>query len=285
MLVRWMVHNWMRSAAESAVRDGIQRTMDASDDIEVASTEALTQCRIAVVCASPLEATGLVDLMGDVITTRCATFIEHVGLIDDVPVVIVESSDQAEQIQQAVEDVIAMYPVDWVIAAGFATGLADGIGRDDIIMPQTLVAADHAQINVGFSISEDVLGRTRGLHTGKLASVAEVIRDEEGRRATAAEFGAIAADMESYWIAKSCQALKKRLMVVRVVSEAVGDKLPELVENVLNQDSTAGKLGAATRAVFSKLSNVKEMWKLKSGAYQASDRLAKYLVGVIAQLR
>ncbi len=284
MLVRWMVHNWMRSAAETAVRDGIQRTMDASDDVESVSAEALTQCRVAVICASPLEATGLVDLMGDVITTRCATFIEHVGLMDDVPIVIVESNNQAEQIQQAVEDVIAMYPIEWVIAAGFATGLADGIGRDDIIMPQMLVASDHPQINVGFSISQDVVSRTRGLHTGMLASVAEVIRNEEGRRATATEFDAIAADMESYWIAQTCQALKKRLMVVRVVSEAVDDKLPELVENVLNQDSTAGKLGAATRAVFSKLSNVKEMWKLKSGAYKASDRLAKYLKGVIAQL-
>ena len=59
MLVRWMVHNWMRSAAETAVRDGIQRTMDASDDVESVSAEALTQCRVAVICASPLEATGV----------------------------------------------------------------------------------------------------------------------------------------------------------------------------------------------------------------------------------
>lgn len=284
MLVRWMVHNWMRSAAETAVRDGIQRTMDAPDAVEEASAAALTQCRIAVICASPLEATGLVDLMGDVITTRCATFIEHVGVVAGVPVVIVESVEQSNQITQAVEDVVAMYPIDWIISAGFATGLVDGVGYHDIVMPQVLTAKDQSQINVGFSISDEVVRRTPGLHTGKLASVDTVIRNEEERRATGSDYDAVAADMESYWIAKTCQSLKKRLMVVRVISEAVDDELPDLVENVLNQESTAGKLGAATRAVFSKLSNVKEMWKLKSGAYKASDRLAKYLTGVISQL-
>ena len=68
---------------------------------------------------------------------------------------------------------------------------------------------------------------------------------------------------------------------VKSVSRA---KKAELIEKILEQQSLAQKLGAATGAVFRRPSSVKDMWNLRERALVASDRLAKFLTQLIPQI-
>jgi adenosylhomocysteine nucleosidase len=100
----------------------------------------------------------------------------------------------------------------------------------------------------------------------------------------AAEFGAIACDMETMAVAQVCRRRHVRFLAVRVISDGLDDRLPPEMERMLDQRSLAGKLGAATRAIFQRPGSVKDMWRLQETARRASDRLANFLAGVIPQL-
>ena len=73
-------------------------------------------------------------------------------------------------------------------------------------------------------------------------------------------------------------------MSVRIITDTVDEELPKEIERMLDQKSLAAKLGAAAGAIWKHPSTVKDMWQLKEESLRASDRLARFLVGVVANL-
>jgi len=90
--------------------------------------------------------------------------------------------------------------------------------------------------------------------------------------------------MESFAVVEACRRLSVPCLAIRIISDAVDDELPPEVEHLLKQRSLAGKIGAAAGAVMKRLGAAKDLWKLREDALKASDRLAKFLVGVVEQL-
>ena len=95
---------------------------------------------------------------------------------------------------------------------------------------------------------------------------------------------AISCDMESFAIAQACKEAQVRFLAVRVISDTLNDRLPPELTALMKQQTLAGKLGAATGAVFKRPSSVKDMWKLRATATKASETLATFLAGLIPQL-
>jgi adenosylhomocysteine nucleosidase len=85
-------------------------------------------------------------------------------------------------------------------------------------------------------------------------------------------------------VAEACRNENVPLLAIRVISDAVDDELPPEIEYLLAQKSLAGKLGAATGAFLKRFSAAKDLWRLREDALKASDRLAKFLEGVVKQL-
>ena len=108
-----------------------------------------------------------------------------------------------------------------------------------------------------------------------------VVRDFAG---VAGQHQAIACDMESYAIAEVCRKKNVRFLSVRIISDALADELPKEVERLLTQKTMAGKLGAAASAVLKRPGSAFDLMKLQDEALKASDRLAKFLASVVAQL-
>ena len=96
---------------------------------------------------------------------------------------------------------------------------------------------------------------------------------------------ALAVDMESMAVAQVCRAEKVRFLSVRVIIDEVDRALPRDIDSLLNKKSTAGRLGAAAGAILRRPASIKDMWQLKEDALAASERLAKFLVGVVGQLK
>jgi adenosylhomocysteine nucleosidase len=231
-----------------------------------------------------IESGGLVDLLKGAETSRHPHGTEHAGKLGGREVVIVESGVGQKAAARATAEAIRFYQPRWVISAGFAGGLTDELRRGHIVMADEIANLSGQKITVELQVDRQSIAASKGLHVGRLLTVDSILREPAERRQVAQDHQAIACDMESFAVADVCRQHGVPLMAVRVISDAVDDELPPEIEHLLAQKSLAGKLGAATGAILKRFSAAKDLWKLREDALKASDRLAKFLSGVVEQL-
>jgi adenosylhomocysteine nucleosidase len=314
MLLRWLVNNYLRGAADGKVRaitddlkrnvleqatDASQRVLsrrepDASErpprpaprdaDSTSSSSEQFLPCDVAFIYALGIESGGLVDCLKGAETSRLGHGIEHAGKLAGREVVVVESGVGQTAAARATAAAIKFYQPRWVVSAGFAGGLDEKLRRGHIVMANEVANLAGERLAVGLKFDPQSIAGTKGLHVGRLLTVNEIIRKPDERRQLAEQHGAIACDMESFGVAQTCQEQGVPLLAIRIISDAIDDELPPEVEHLLAQKSIAGKLGAATGAILKRFSAAKDLWKLREDALKASDRLAKFLVGIVQQL-
>jgi adenosylhomocysteine nucleosidase len=260
------------------------------DDQALATTgespsEPRPPCSILFLFALELEAAGFIERLREVVRTQCATFVEHDGFLGEARVIVGETGVGMKAARRATEDLLALHRPAWVVSAGFAGGLAEPVRKGHFVMTQQVVNEAGQALNVGLKLPPETLAAQKSLHAGRLLSVDRLIREEAEKRQLARQHEAVACDMETWAIADACAAQKTRFISVRVITDAVDDELPREVENLLEQKSLAGKLGAVAGALLNRPSSVKDMWKLYEEAQRGSSRLAKFLEGTAAQLR
>ncbi len=297
MWLRWVVSNLIDQVAEDKMRSAVDRAKQAVEPVlrgrfesqDGAQPDAEPAedpgCDLVVMFALPLESGGLVDMMADVVTTQCATFVERSGKLSGRRVVVCESGVGRQAAAQATEDVIKVFHPQWIVSAGFAGALLPEMRRGHILMASSVVDEHKHPLEVGFKIDPEAVQATASLHVGSLLTVDRLIRDRQEKEQLAREYQAAACDMETIGVAQACRRRQVRFLSVRVISDELDDHLSREVEHLLDQTTLAAKLGAATRAVFHRPRSIKDMWNLRETALRASDRLAKYLMGVVPQLR
>ena len=128
------------------------------------------------------------------------------------------------------------------------------------------------------------MGESPRVHVGRLLTVDHVIRDPQEKRTLGQRHEALAVDMESMAVAEVCRREKVRFLSVRVIIDDVDRALPRDIDLLVRKKSAAGRMGAAAGAILRRPSSVKDMWQLKEDALVASERLAKFLVGIVGQL-
>jgi adenosylhomocysteine nucleosidase len=304
MLLRWLVNNYLRDAAEGKVREVVQgattspgrrlstvpplsepRTLNPNPEPSKSEPSAeFLPCDAAFIFALGIESGGLVDLLKGAETSRHPHGTEHAGKLGRREVVVIESGVGQKAAARATAEAIKFYQPRWVISAGFAGGLKEELRRGHIIMADEIVNLSGEKLAVGLQLDPQSIAGMKGLHVGRLLTVDSIVREPAERRRLAKQHQAIACDMESFAVAEACRQHGMPLMAIRIVSDAVDDDLPPEIERLLAQKSLAGKLGAATGAILKRFSAAKDLWKLREDALKASDRLAKFLTGVVEQL-
>ena len=124
----------------------------------------------------------------------------------------------------------------------------------------------------------------KGLHIGPCVTTDRILYRPKDKRLLGEKSQAIAVDMESWAVGDVCRQSKIPFLAARVISDAVDDELPRDVEALARQTSVAGRFGAVAGAIFRRPSSIKDMLKLREDALVFSDRLARFLAGVIEQL-
>jgi adenosylhomocysteine nucleosidase len=312
MWLRLIVSSWMRQQGRQALQSMVVEALRGKEGAAAESASSTGQrgergergeselpprppCVAAFLFAMELEASGFVERLTEKITTQGSTFTEHDGFLDGQRVLVGITGVGAEAAYRAAGDFIAVHRPPWIVSAGFAGGLVDSVRRGHFVMPQTIVmkgvelrkgmpSAD-TEFSVGLRFPEETLARMKSLHTGRLVSVDRVIREEAEKRRIGQRCDSIVCDMETWAVAAACAAAKTRFLAVRVVTDAVDDPLPVEIENLLEQKSVAGKLGAIAGALLNRPSSVKDMWKLYEEATTASERLGKFLASCLPSLR
>jgi adenosylhomocysteine nucleosidase len=311
MLLRWLVNQYLRDAAQQKVRDVVSDVLTergprqvkaspspaASESPEshgsgapsAAGSDAnrdaeFLPCDVAFLFALGIESGGLVDALHGAETTRLAHGLERAGKLDGREVVIVEAGLGAAAAARATRAVIEFYQPRWIVSAGFGGALDAGLRRGHVLMADSVASEAGENLSVGIKLQPEVIEATKGLHVGRLLTVDRLVRRPEERRQLGSAHAALACDMETFAVAAACRELKTRLLSVRIISDTLEDELPPEIENLLAQKSLAGKIGAAAGAVMHRLGAAKDLWKLREDALKASDRLAKFLRGVVKQL-
>lgn len=285
-----LVSQFAREAASRKLRDVVDQELrrrgeDAHDEPQDdAPPEEVPPCDVLVVFALGVESAGLVDRLQDSTTLGGRSFREHAGYLDGQRVVVIETGVGREAAARATDDALELHQPAWVVSAGFAAGLQDQVHRGHIVMADRLCDEQGGELSVGFKIDPQAAAATPGLHLGRLLTVDRIVRTREEKRRLGEAFDAVALDMETTAVAEVCRRHRKRLLSVRVVSDAVDDQLPREIERLVSQQTLAGQLGAAAGAIIGRPSAVKDMWKLRDDAFKASERLAAYLLGVLPQL-
>ena len=291
MMLRWIVNNWVRKMARDKVHDSVARA--ARDSMRGGGQTAREEenppvdnapCRILVVFAMGVEAGGMVDLLQNVVTTQGSTFLEHSGFLGEQRVALIESGIGRDLAGRATADAVSVHQPEWIISAGFAGALSSELKRGHILMASHLVDLADSKLDVGLQMDSESLSRNPALHTGRLLTVDELIRTPSEKRKLAKQYDAVACDMETTAVGKVCSREKVRFLSVRIISDAVDDELPQEIGKLLDQKSLAAKLGAATGAILGRPSSIKDMWGLREEAIRASDRLSRFLAGVIRNL-
>jgi adenosylhomocysteine nucleosidase len=302
MLLRWLVNNYLRDAAEGKVREVAGNLKQSVVEQVESNSRALSRperqtskesstadpgflpCDVAIIYALGIESGGLVDYLKGAETSRHPHGVEHAGRLGSREVVVVESGVGQKAAGRATAEAIKFYQPRWVISAGFAGGLDEKLRRGHIVMADEVANLGGERLTVGLKLDSQSLAGMKGLHVGRLLTVDSILRQPAERRRLAEQHQSIACDMESFAIAQTCREQGVPLMAIRIISDAVDDELPPEIEHLLAQKSLAGKLGAATGAILKRLSAAKDLWKLREEALKASDRLGKFLVGVVEQL-
>jgi adenosylhomocysteine nucleosidase len=292
MWLRWVVSNLLSQVAEEKVRKAVDKARHVvepalrrqGEQADAEPQEPAGPCETLVIFALGLESGGLVDRMENVVTMQCASFVERSGQLDGKRLVICESGVGREAAAKATEDALRVHQPRWVVSAGFAAALSPDLRRGHILMADSVVDAQQQRLDVGFRIDPDLVQANPSLHVGKLLTIDHLIRDRAEKEQLADHHDAIACDMETMAIAQVCQQQQVRFLSVRIISDQMDDTLPREIEHMLDQASVAGKIGAATRAIWERPGSVKDMWKLRETAIRAADRLAGFLIGVLPQL-
>ncbi len=275
-LVRTWLQQQVRQSASQAVNAARQRAGDA------ASAPA-APCQVGLVFALGIESGGLVDLLSETSTIQGAELTIRQGTLQSRSVVVAEAGVGSLAAARATQALLAGHRPQWVISAGFAGGLNARLARGDIVMADSLAGPDGRRLTVDLKMPAEATA-TPGLHVGRLVTTDAVIFRPADKRALGEQHQALAVDMESWTIGEVCRQAKTRFLAIRVISDAVDDELPADVERLARQTTRAARLGAAAGAIFRRPSSMKDMLKLKEEALIASDRLARFLAGIIVQL-
>ena len=90
--------------------------------------------------------------------------------------------------------------------------------------------------------------------------------------------------METLAVAEVCHREQQRFLAVRAICDTIDDEFPADVERLVRKKTLARRIGAAAGTIIRRPSTVKDSWRFREAAIVASQRLAKFLEGVIEQL-
>jgi len=276
------VRSWLQQQVRQAASQAVHAVQEGQSGPAVGRTSP--PCDVGFVFALGIESGGLEDMLEGVVTTRAAGLTLREGRLRNRSVVIVEAGVGQSAAARGTQALIAGHRPAWVVSAGFAGALDRRVERGDILLADAVIGTDGRRLAIDLKVSPETIAGSKGLHVGACVASDTIVGRPADKESLGRKHAALAVDMESWAVAEVCRQAKTRFLCIRVISDAIDDELPADVETLARQTSTASRLGAVAAALVRRPSSVKDMLKLKGDALVASDRLARFLAGIVEQL-
>ena len=250
---------------------------------------------VAIVFALDLEAAPLRDRLQDAVRLQARDTAVTTGRLGDRTVAIAVAG-MGKVAARATRQVIDGHRPGAVIAAGLCGGLARG----------TLVVADRvAHVSsakrppaessggtelitaaagpVGLTLPDPAtLERLScAVARGLVVTADAVVATPDAKRMLADETGAIAVDMESWWIVDEALQSGRPVGVVRAVSDTVDTAIPADIARLAGMPHAMRRVGAAMRLLWRRPGAIVELAELRDQAHRVADDLAARLAELV----
>jgi adenosylhomocysteine nucleosidase len=146
------------------------------------------------------------------------------------------------------------------------------------------LSGDGQRLAIDLHISPAERAAKPNLHVGSLLTIDRVAFKTDEKRRLGEQHKALAVDMETLGVAEVCRREKQRFLAVRVICDLMDEELPADVERLITRKTLVRRIGATAGTIFRRPSIVKDLWRCREAAHVCSERLAKFLEGVIEQL-
>jgi adenosylhomocysteine nucleosidase len=244
-------------------------------------------CDIGIVFALGAEQGCTEDLLTDLQFFEAAGFKIRSGKFrtpvgTELEIVLVTSGVGRDNAARATEALIDGHKPEWIISAGFCGGLVPQLARNDIVAADSFT--DNPELAETLRRHLAAAGTAVAKQVGLMATVERIIAKSVEKQALGAATGALACEMESSGVVEACVRRNVPVLVLRAVSDPVGEDLPTDLEPLMKQKSAAGTFGAVVGALWRRPGSVKDMLRLQENALTTADALAKHLAAVIAKL-
>ncbi len=277
-MLRHLVAGWLREQAQQT----LARTLD--PDTDSAQDQPPRRCEIAVFFPSRAEAGGFVDQLAGGNTTRCHGFVEHTGQLAKRTICVIEAPVAPDRLARITRDAIGLRKPRWLICAGFAVALDEQIRKGHMVMARQVMDAQGYSLQTGLQLDDESLQTAPGVHAGALLTVTDFPTSVQAKQTLSNQHASLACDRQATIIAEVCRVQHVPMLSVHAVVEAYDEASATTVQQVRSQNSLAAKFGAAAGALIDRPSNVKQFFEEKETALRLSDRLAKFLAGMLERL-
>ena len=211
MVWRLLLRDMVSRAARQALSEQMARAAAPPSGVESdpSADPPDEPCRIGLVFALGIEAGGTEDLLQGAQPTRGDGLRMVQGLLTGRRVAIMQCGVGQKAAAHGTAALIAAHHPEWIVSAGLAGGLTDGVARGDFVVANAIVGSDGSRFALGDAGSELITSldsSTARKHIGPLLTVDRPIRTPAEKRALGEKHGALAVDMESLAVADVCAA-------------------------------------------------------------------------------
>jgi adenosylhomocysteine nucleosidase len=235
---------------------------------------------IGIVCSLAIELGAFLNRCEKVHKYKGDEFVFRGGRYDGIRIAIVEAGMGFARARRATQALIDGHSPDWILSCGFSGALLPEMKIGSIVMATSILDQHGQQLRIDLNAESNP---TENLFVGSLLTVDKMVRTVDEKHQLAAEFGAIAVDMESLAVAQIAKENHRRFMAVRSISDDLSGDLPPEIMSIVGPTG-AVRAGAAIGALINRPGSLKDMWNLRGQASVAATSLATFLDGVVHQL-
>ena len=240
----------------------------------------LSHADVGIVYATSLEIAAFLGQCTRVRKYVGGDFVFQGARFDQVRVALAQCGMGFAAARRATQALIDAHSPRWVVSAGFSGALLSEMAVGDIVMANAVADTHGQELKVDLNLASNPAAH---LHVGKLLTADNIVRTVAEKQALAAQYQAIAVDMESLAVAQVCRDARIPFMAVRVISDDLSADLPPEILTVVGSSGSL-RVGAALGALWKRPGSIKDLWNLRESANAASERLAIFLEGVVTQL-
>lgn len=210
---------------------------------------------MALQAAMPEEAMGLLST-GDWRRVRSSSaHTAYEGHIGGIEVVLSISGVGRARAEAAARMLVEEVQPASILSIGFAGGLVQEQRAGDLVLAETLLPVrsvrngGHQALDMDPLPSHTALSESAGQvltqlgirhRAGAIVTASEVVSEPEDKRRLAGSTGALAVEMESYWIAAVCREFHVPFLAARSIIDELDSPLPGYIVRVALESGSQG---------------------------------------------
>ena len=232
---------------------------------------------VAVFFALSAESGCFEDKLTGLKTFQADGFTLRQGMFRERDILVVLTGMGPEKARHAADAVLQAHKPREVFSAGFAGALTADLAQGQLFFPSEVCAEALRQITLENRVQKRAELPENAHFGGRMVTLSGVAATPEKRQKTAAQYAAVAADMETFALAELCTDRGIPFLALRCISDDVNSAISDDVQKIGEQESFMAQLGAAMKVAWNRPKSLAEMYRLRENALVASLALAEAL--------